>query len=935
VADRSVVIRLKGDIADFSAKMKQAGIEAEVVGTKAEASAKRHSQALQDIGTQAGKIGLVAAAGVAAVVTTTANFEQAMSKVAATGDDARANLDALRESAIQAGADTAFSASEAAAGIENLAKAGVSAKDTLGGGLDGALALAAAGELDVADAAEVAATAMTQFKLGGSSVPHIADLLAAAAGKAQGEVSDMAYALKQSGLVAAQMGLSIEETTGTLGAFASAGLLGSDAGTSLRTMLLRLANPSGEAAEVMKDLGIAAYDAKGNFVGITALSGQLSKAFKGQKQSTRDAALATIFGSDAIRAANVLYSQGAKGIEGWIKKVDDSGFAAETAATKLDNLKGDFEKLTGSIETLFITSGDDSQNFFRSMVQGADDAVNALNGMPDPLKDVALGVLAITAVTGGGLWFGSRTIQAVANTKKSLAELGVQAKITRGAMLKAGAVVAGFAIANSDLAQKTGLSNTASLALMGTVAGPWGAAIGGAIGLTKDLAAANNDLEAAIHGANDATADQGVEALLTARAKLVEEFTNLTNKEGAGGVFSRFGTFLSGGVGDFENALANLDAEIKLARNSADGIGPIMAQTMGLSARSTDLATASAEDFADAIDRINGLLSKRASVRDYEASIDELTQSIKDNGKTLDINTEKGRANGEALDNIANTALKVAESLAPGAARQNFLSEARKDFLKAADALDINNARARKLADKFGLLEKEAEGAGNAVEGVGKKHAEPKVKLTSPDGGDPFDLLTKYGDMIDGVSRKRAQARVDILSSAGRDPFDLLALYGDKLTQLNGRTVTTYIDTVQRTRRLTEQTGPQVATGGLMSGPGTKTSDSIPAWLSTGEYVVKAAAVDHYGADFFHRANMMRLASGGLASRDQSYSSRRSGADWAPRGPQTMQVWGELDTPWGPATVRGVAREEARGMAADSAALDRTHDRMYRGKDRG
>jgi len=918
VVDRSVVIRLKGDIADFSAKMKQAGVQAEVVGTKAEAAAKRHSQALHDIGDQAGKIGLVAAAGVAAVVTTTANFEQAMSKVAATGDDARANLDALRESAIQAGADTAFSASEAAAGIENLAKAGVSAKDTLGGGLDGALALAAAGELDVADAAETAATAMTQFGLKGAAVPHIADLLAAAAGKAQGEVSDMAYALKQSGLVAAQMGLSIEETTGTLGAFASAGLLGSDAGTSLRTMLLRLANPAGEAADAMKKLGIEAYDSQGNFVGITKLSGQLSKAFKGQKQSTRDAALATIFGSDAIRAANVLYAQGAKGIEGWIKKVDDSGFAAETAATKLDNLKGDLEKLGGSLETLFITSGDGSQGFLRDIVQGADDAVNALNSLPDPLKEAAVGMLAITAITGGGLWFGSRTIQAVANTKKSLAELGVQAKITRGTMLKAGAVVAGFAIANSDLAQKTGLSNTASLALMGTVAGPWGAAIGGAIGLTKDLAAANNELEAAVHSANDATADQGVEALLAARAKLIEEFAKLAEGNGFGDNFARIGTFLSGGVGDFENAIGNLDAQIELAKGHAGGIGSIMAQTMGLSARSTDLATQSAEQFADAIDRINGLLSKRASVRDYEAALDDLTQSIKDNGKTLDKHAEQGRANGDALDNIAVTAIKVAESLRPGAARQNFLSEARKDFLKAAAALNMNDVRARKLADGFGLLEKDAEGAGAAVEGVGKKHAEPKVKLTSPDGGDPFDLLTKYGDMIDGVSRKRAQARVDLASSGGRDPFDLLALYGDKLSQLDGRTVTTYIDTVERRRRITEQTGEARAAGGLMSGPGTKTSDSIPAWLSTGEYVVKAAAVDYYGSDFFHRANSMRLASGGLASREQSYSGR-SAPDWGMRGhSQTMQVVGTLDTPWGPAAVRGIAREEARAeMAAD------------------
>ena len=107
-----------------------------------------------------------------------------------------------------------------------MAKAGVSTKDILGGGLKGALSLAAAGSLDVAEAAEISASALTQFKLSGDKIPHLADLLAAGAGKAQGSVQDLGAALNQSGLVAASTGLSIEETTGVLAAFASAGVDG-------------------------------------------------------------------------------------------------------------------------------------------------------------------------------------------------------------------------------------------------------------------------------------------------------------------------------------------------------------------------------------------------------------------------------------------------------------------------------------------------------------------------------------------------------------------------------------------------------------------------------------------------------------------------------------------------------------------------------------
>src|SRR5690606_33734709 len=105
------------------------------------------------------------------------------------------------------------------------------------------------------EAAEIAASAMTQFGLAGEDVEHVADLLAAGAGKAQGGVADLGQALNQAGLVSSQFGLSIEEAVGTLTAFASAGMVGSDAGTSFRTMLLRLANPSNEAAAEMERLG--------------------------------------------------------------------------------------------------------------------------------------------------------------------------------------------------------------------------------------------------------------------------------------------------------------------------------------------------------------------------------------------------------------------------------------------------------------------------------------------------------------------------------------------------------------------------------------------------------------------------------------------------------------------------------------------------------
>ena len=441
MADRSIKVTLRANVADFTQQIKQASKSLEEVAKASDKTGKVADTSLGRMGqratlmssqmTTAGTAvatfgaGLLAISGMA--VKTAAQFDQSMSIVQADTHETASNMGLLREAAIQAGADTAFSATEAAAGIDELAKAGVSTSDILGGGLSGALDLAAAGGVSVADASATAATAMTQFGLSGSDVTHVADLLAAGAGKAQGGVDDLSMALAQGGLVASQMGLSIEETVGGLSAFASAGLLGSDAGTSFKTMLQRLANPSKEAASTMESLGINAYDAQGNFVGLANFAGQLKDKMSGLSAEQRNAAMSTIFGSDAIRAANVLYDQGQAGIQGWIDKVNDAGYAAETAATRQDNLRGDLEKLGGSFETLMIGMGEGAQGPLRTVVQTVTSVVDAFSSLPDPVQQTltamaGVGGVALTAV--GGMMV---LIPRIVETKRAMDELNISA----------------------------------------------------------------------------------------------------------------------------------------------------------------------------------------------------------------------------------------------------------------------------------------------------------------------------------------------------------------------------------------------------------------------------------------------------------------------------------------------------------------------------
>ena len=377
------------------AAQKLSGVGAE--WQKLQHVAVENKEAWNDVSGGLLKSGAAAGVAVALVTREYANFDQAMSGVASTGDDARQNIDALTEAAKKAGADTAYSAVEAANGVEELVRAGVSASDVLGGGLDGALSLAAAGQIEVAEAAGIASTAMTQFKLSGDKIPHVADLLAAGAGKAMGGVDDLGMALKQSGLVASQFGLSIEETVGGLSAFASAGLLGSDAGTSLKSMLLALANPAGATAKKMEELGISAYDAQGQFIGLEGLAGVLQERLGGLSDAQRQQALAQIFGNDAVRAASILYEEGADGIANWTDAVNDSGYAAETAATLQDNLRGDLEKLGGAFSTLAIEAGEAGNGPLRALVQSLTGIVDLAGQYPA----AAQGILGIVAGLSG------------------------------------------------------------------------------------------------------------------------------------------------------------------------------------------------------------------------------------------------------------------------------------------------------------------------------------------------------------------------------------------------------------------------------------------------------------------------------------------------------------------------------------------------------
>lgn len=474
----------------------------------AEVAAKQRSDAYANTGkkiTEVG-LGLVAAFGIAEKATS--DFDKSMSGVAAVANATAPEMDKLRGAALQAGKDTAFSAKEAADAEGELVKAGVSVKDVLSGGLTGALGLAAAGQLSLADAATISANAMNTFSLAGKDVPHIADVLAAGANKSAADVKELSYAMQQGGLVAAQTGLSFEDTTAVLAAFADRGLKGADAGTSLKTMLERLNNPTTQARDTMNSLGIAAYDIHGKFVGIQAVAGQLHDKMAGLTDAQRNAALATIFGSDAIRSASVLYSLGSAGVKGYTDAVNDSGAAGRMAAEQMNNLSGDLHQLKGSLDTALIQSGSGANGVLRDMTQGATALVNEFASLPKPIQEAATGFAG-----GAGsalLLVGGLTSVAgkVGSTRKTLEELATTAEGMKSVLARAGTFLTG----------------------------PWGLAIAGAaavagifISKMHDSKVVVTDFTSAIKDDGNALGDHTVAMVSSelASKKLYDAFKNL------------------------------------------------------------------------------------------------------------------------------------------------------------------------------------------------------------------------------------------------------------------------------------------------------------------------------------------------------------------------------------------------------------------------
>jgi hypothetical protein len=334
-------------------------------------------------------------------------------------------------------------------------------------------------------------------------------------------------------------------------------------------------------------------------------------------------------------------------------------------------------------------------------------------------------------------------------TSPNLAATAIQ-RFSGAAKVAAGAGGMALFIDSLHQTNKTlgALEGAAGGALAGfSVGGPWGAAIGGAIGLVIDLGRSHEQASQDV-AALTATFDQQTGAITeNTRVKVASQLqskgllddaqqlgisTSLVTDAVMGNAQAQamLNTALSGyqvdhtitSADDLKRSYSDQEIAATLANRAATNLRdniPGMAGTFGTAASnakqlgdavsgtasSLNQGASAAESLANALDHLNNKLERRSAARDYQAAIDDFTKGLKENGKTLDINTEKGRANQAALDNIAATASRLVSTL-HGTAKVAALTQARHDFVDAASKILGSRDAAQQLANKLGLLNK-------------------------------------------------------------------------------------------------------------------------------------------------------------------------------------------------------------------------------------
>lgn len=426
-----------------------------------------------------------------------ATFEQSLNQIAAVSDATAKDLEQLRAKALQVGISTGLGAQQAADGMVELAKAGFTAEQSMTA-IEGVMALARAGGVDVAQAAELAGGALRGFGLEADQAGRVADIMAQAANKSAVDIRDLQVSMKYIAPIAASSGQSIEEMSGALAIMGNSMIKGSQAGTTLRAAIERLIKPHKEGAEALHEMGIAVQDTAGRMLPLGDILDQLRTATAKYTDVQKEAKLAAIFGVEALSGMMALINAGPEAY---------------------NTMTGSMDEATGAAKHM----GD-------TMNQGLGPALKALNNSMDEAKTLMgeqfAPAIKLTAEQLKALitWFN----QLDPSTKSLIAAIGAgtTAVVGLGAAAATAALAVGvLAAVGVDVAAV--LLGPFGLALLAA-----GLAVGALTGAAIDSSEAAKVHAEALDSASQAQAQTAIKASEAAEelSKLATEHDNLTDK---------------------------------------------------------------------------------------------------------------------------------------------------------------------------------------------------------------------------------------------------------------------------------------------------------------------------------------------------------------------------------------------------------------------
>lgn len=405
----SAVGHLDLDINGFLKSLKTAQNEAEDTTKRISSTIGGHLQSagknLETVGSTLTKTVTAPIIGLGGlIIKTSSTFESAMSRVQAVSGASGGELQKLNKKAQELGATTAWSASEVADGMTEMAKAGWSASDIIDG-MAGVLNSASASGEDLAQVSTIVADAITGFGLKAKDASRVADLLTQSANAGTIDITDLGESFKYISPIAKTMGFSIEDVTTAISAMSMSGIKGSQAGTALRTMFARMVKPTDDVKSAMDELGIKLTNSNGSFKSLNTIVSEMRGSFSGMTDEQKTYYATVLAGQEGMSGLLSLLSLS----QGEYDKLADSmnnckGVAEDTAKTMLDNFGGQLTILKSSLEGVAIQFGEVLLPYFKNFVDWVQKVVMRLQSMTKEQKEQVVKWVAIAGAIPPIIW---------------------------------------------------------------------------------------------------------------------------------------------------------------------------------------------------------------------------------------------------------------------------------------------------------------------------------------------------------------------------------------------------------------------------------------------------------------------------------------------------------------------------------------------------